>query len=189
MPLSGTKVCRIFWTRQPYRCQELCLYLVHAPHVLHLRHSLSQVGPQLLRMVPGQLLGQKGRDLRTWLTVYGYWNQVWGGLAGLMLGALSGVGEVGGIERVPGRHGSRLVGASIQGCLSLVLGNLDDGHCVCVHEAQRCEKGIEPGPADVVCVLQNRMRCMTKACAHCGISSCTDSLVYIRWRQAEGVRC
>ena len=34
--------------------------------------SFLKIGPQLLRFVPGK----KARDLRNWLTVYGYWNQV-----------------------------------------------------------------------------------------------------------------
>ena len=33
-----------------------------------------QVGPKLLKFVPGD----KARDLRNWLTAYGYWNQVGG---------------------------------------------------------------------------------------------------------------
>lgn len=34
--------------------------------------SFLKIGPQLLKFLPGK----KARDLRTWLTVYGYWNQV-----------------------------------------------------------------------------------------------------------------
>ena len=34
--------------------------------------SFLKIGPQLLRFIPGK----KARDLRNWLTVYGYWNQV-----------------------------------------------------------------------------------------------------------------
>jgi hypothetical protein len=34
--------------------------------------SFLKVGPQLLKFIPGK----KARDLRSWLTVYGYWNQV-----------------------------------------------------------------------------------------------------------------
>ncbi len=37
--------------------------------------SFLKVGPKLLRFIPGD----KARDLRNWLTIYGYWNQ--GGLA------------------------------------------------------------------------------------------------------------
>ena len=37
--------------------------------------SFLKIGPQLLKFVPGR----KAKDLRNWLTVYGYWNQ--GGLA------------------------------------------------------------------------------------------------------------
>eukprot|EP00899_Mesostigma_viride_P018142 jgi/Mesvir1/26329/Mv22508-RA.1 len=33
--------------------------------------SFLKIGPKLLRFIPGQ----KARDLRNWLTVYGYWNQ------------------------------------------------------------------------------------------------------------------
>ncbi len=36
--------------------------------------SFLKVGPQLLKFIPGE----KARDLRSWLTVYSYWNQ--GGL-------------------------------------------------------------------------------------------------------------
>ena len=35
-------------------------------------HLALKVGPALLKFVPGR----KARDLRNWLTVYGYWNQV-----------------------------------------------------------------------------------------------------------------
>ena len=34
-------------------------------------HLALNIGPALLRFVPGR----KARDLRNWLTVYGYWNQ------------------------------------------------------------------------------------------------------------------
>lgn len=34
--------------------------------------SFLKIGPQLLKFLPFK----KARDLRTWLTVYGYWNQV-----------------------------------------------------------------------------------------------------------------
>jgi magnesium chelatase subunit H len=37
--------------------------------------SFLKIGPALLRFVPGR----KARDLRNWLTVYGYWNQGGGG--------------------------------------------------------------------------------------------------------------
>jgi magnesium chelatase subunit H len=37
--------------------------------------SFLKIGPALLRLVPGR----KARDLRNWLTVYGYWNQGGGG--------------------------------------------------------------------------------------------------------------
>lgn len=37
--------------------------------------SFLKVGPQLLKFIPGD----KARDLKNWLTVYGYWNQ--GGLS------------------------------------------------------------------------------------------------------------
>lgn len=36
--------------------------------------SFLKVGPKLLKFLPGQ----KVKDLRNWLTVYGYWNQVRG---------------------------------------------------------------------------------------------------------------
>jgi magnesium chelatase subunit H len=31
--------------------------------------SFLKIGPQLLKFIPGK----KARDLKTWLTVYGYW--------------------------------------------------------------------------------------------------------------------
>jgi magnesium chelatase subunit H len=34
--------------------------------------SFLKIGPQLLKFIPGR----KARDLKSWLTVYGYWNQV-----------------------------------------------------------------------------------------------------------------
>lgn len=34
--------------------------------------SFLKIGPQLLKFIPGK----KARDLKSWLTVYGYWNQV-----------------------------------------------------------------------------------------------------------------
>jgi magnesium chelatase subunit H len=34
--------------------------------------SFLKIGPKLLRFLPGK----KVRDLRNWLTIYGYWNQV-----------------------------------------------------------------------------------------------------------------
>eukprot|EP00850_Spirogloea_muscicola_P001632 SM000006S19397 [mRNA] locus=s6:517747:530754:+ [translate_table: standard] len=40
--------------------------------------SFLKIGPKLLRFVPGQ----KVRDLRNWLTIYGYWNQ--GGMENVM---------------------------------------------------------------------------------------------------------
>jgi hypothetical protein len=36
--------------------------------------SFLKIGPQLLKFIPGR----KARDLKSWLTVYGYWNQVRG---------------------------------------------------------------------------------------------------------------
>lgn len=33
--------------------------------------SFLKIGPQLLKFLPGK----KARDLKNWLTVYGYWNQ------------------------------------------------------------------------------------------------------------------
>lgn len=36
--------------------------------------SFLKIGPKLLRFLPGK----KVRDLRNWLTIYGYWNQVRG---------------------------------------------------------------------------------------------------------------
>lgn len=36
--------------------------------------SFLKIGPKLLRFLPGK----KVRDLRNWLTIYGYWNQVGG---------------------------------------------------------------------------------------------------------------
>lgn len=43
--------------------------------------SFLKVGPQLLRFIPGK----KAQDLRSWLTIYGYWNQVGGAALGLHL--------------------------------------------------------------------------------------------------------
>lgn len=40
--------------------------------------SFLKVGPKLLQLVPGD----KARDLRSWLTIYGYWNQ--GGLGNVV---------------------------------------------------------------------------------------------------------
>lgn len=31
-----------------------------------------QIGPKLLKFIPGK----KAADLKNWLTIYGYWNQV-----------------------------------------------------------------------------------------------------------------
>ena len=39
---------------------------------------LTQIGPQLLKFVPGK----KAADLKHWLTVYSYWNQ--GGLSNVV---------------------------------------------------------------------------------------------------------
>lgn len=46
--------------------------------------SFLKIGPKLLKWVPGK----KAADLRNWLTVYGYWNQVRAHLQGAPCGMI-----------------------------------------------------------------------------------------------------
>lgn len=54
----------------PQRCAQ-CLFCQTGRIIWDRNPPPRQVGPQLLRFIPGQ----KARDLRNWLTVYSYWNQ------------------------------------------------------------------------------------------------------------------